>query len=90
MHLAGRQIIWLVYAGIFIGGALRAFLGPSSFALQGMLVPRELYPNSTTWSSTSWQIGAVLGPLFGGFMILSGYTTALVTVGIIEVIHWWQ
>ncbi len=80
------KIIWLVYAGIFIGGALRAFLGPASFALQGMLVPRDLYPNATTWSSTSWQIGAVLGPLFGGFMILSGYTTALITVGIIELV----
>ena len=84
--LSGREILWLVYAGIFIGGALRAFLGPSSFALQGMLVPRELYANATTWSSTSWQIGAVIGPLFGGFMILTGYQAAIITVGVIEII----
>jgi MFS family permease len=85
-HMDHRDILWMIYGGIFIGGALRAFIGPSSFALQGLLVPRELYPNATTWSSTSWQTGAVLGPLFGGFMILSGYSISLITVGIIELV----
>src|SRR4051812_32262381 len=83
--LSHRNIVWLIYAGIFIGGALRAFLGPASFALQGLLIPRDLYANATTWSSTSWQVGAVVGPLFGGFMILSGYTTSLITVCVIEI-----
>ncbi len=86
-HLSVTAIVWLVYAGIFMGGALRAFLGPSSFTLQGMLVPRELYPNATTWSLTSWQTGAVIGPLLGGFMIaFTGFQMSLVSVGIIEVI----
>jgi MFS family permease len=86
-HLPAQGIVWLVYAGIFIGGALRAFLGPSSFALQGMLIPRELYPNATTWSSTSWQIGAVVGPLFGGFMIaFSNFQISLISVGVVELI----
>jgi MFS family permease len=80
------SVLWLVYLGIFIGGALRAFLGPATFALQGLLVPRELYPNATTWSSTSWQIGAVVGPLLGGFLILSGFHVALITVGVLEVV----
>jgi len=86
LHLPAAQLIWLVYFGVFAGGALRAFLSPSMFALQGMLIPREHYPNATTWSSTSWQIGAVVGPLFGGFMILSGYHNALISVGIAEII----
>ena len=81
-----NTIVWFIYAGIFIGGALRAFLGPSSFALQGMLVPREEYANATTWSSTAWQIGAVVGPLFGGFMLPFGYKAAFIAVGIIELI----
>lgn len=86
-YASARQIVWLIYAGIFIGGALRAFLSPASFALMGMLVPRELYPNATTWSSTSWQIGAVVGPLLGGFMIaVSGFQVSLVAVGIIEMV----
>jgi hypothetical protein len=86
-HFSVRGISWLVYAGIFIGGALRAFLSPSSFALMGQLVPRELYPNATTWSSTSWQIGAVIGPLLGGFMIaFSGFEASLISVGFIQLI----
>jgi MFS family permease len=85
-HLPVNGIVLLLYAGIFVGGALRAFLGPSSFALQGMLVPREHYPNATTWSSTSWQLGAVFGPLLGGFMILFGYHISLIAVGALQVI----
>lgn len=85
-HFSVTAIVWLVYAGIFIGGALRAFLGPSSFALQGLLTPREHYPNATTWSSTSWHMGAVIGPLLGGFMILFGFNVSLVWVAVIELV----
>lgn len=60
---------YLIYTGTFIGGVLRAFLSPSSFALMGMLIPRKEYPNGTTWSSTAWQTGAVVGPLLGGLLI---------------------
>lgn len=82
-----KGILWLIYGGIFIGGALRAFLSPASFALLGMLVPKKLYSNATTWSSTSWQIGAVAGPLLAGFMIAtSGFYFSLISVGIIEII----
>lgn len=84
--LSVRGIVWIIYAGIFIGGALRAFLSPSSFALMGMLVPRELYPNAATWSSTSWYIGAITGPLIGGFMIACGYRAGLASVGLIEIV----
>lgn len=62
-------IVKLIYAGIFIGGALRAFVSPASFALVGMLVPRRLYANAGTWSSSSWQLGAIVGPLLAGFLI---------------------
>ncbi len=85
-RLSVPAIAWLLYAGIFAGGALRSFLGPSSFSLQGMLTPREHYPNATTWSSASWQLGAVFGPLLGGFMILFGFHVSLIWVGIIEIV----
>jgi MFS family permease len=61
--------VQLIYAGVFIGGALRAFISPASFALVGLLVPRRLYANAGTWSSSSWQLGAIIGPLLGGFLI---------------------
>jgi MFS family permease len=83
--LGVKGIVWLVYAGIFAGGALRAFLSPSTFSLLGMLVPKDLYPNATTWSSASWQTGAVLGPLAGGFMIAwGGFTNSLIWVAVIQ------
>lgn len=82
-----QHIIWLVYAGIFIGGALRAFISPASFALMGMILPRRLYANATTWSSTAWQTGFVVGPLLGGFLIaLAGFHGSLISVGVIEVV----
>ncbi len=59
----------LVYAGFFLNGVIRSFLGPSYFSLLGLLVPRRLYANAATWSSTVWQTGAVIGPLAGGLAI---------------------
>jgi MFS family permease len=85
--LSAKSIVWLIYLGIFVGGALRAFLSPSSFALMGLLVPKDLYPNATTWSSASWQAGAVFGPLAGGFLIAAtDFRTSLICTGIIEII----
>lgn len=85
--ISGHYIIWLVYAGIFIGGALRAFISPASFALMGMLLPRRLYANATTWSSTAWQSGFVIGPLLGGFILAAaGFHGSLITVGVIELV----
>ncbi len=87
LQFSVKAIVWLLYAGIFVGGALRAFFSPSSFALMGLLVPRSLYPNATTWSSTSWQAGAVFGPLAGGFLLaFSGFEWSLLTVAIVEMI----
>ncbi len=68
-NLGEDWVLTLIYGFVFAGGIIRAFYGPSSFALVGMLVPRELYPNATSWSSMAWQIGAVMGPLTAGFMI---------------------
>ena len=77
-ELGIRLTTWLIYAGVFAGGALRAFLSPSSFALLGLIIPKKHLANATTWSSTAWQSGAVLGPLLGGLMIaVSSYAISL-------------
>lgn len=86
-HLSQNVILYFIYTFIFIGGAIRAFYGPSSFALVGQLVPRRLYANATSWSSMAWQIGAVLGPLVAGLMIAwKGVEMGMALVFVVELI----
>lgn len=85
--LGTKYTVWLIYAGVFTGGALRAFGSPANFALLGLIVPRRLYTNATTWSSTAWQLGAVFGPLAGGIAIAySGFTWSLAMVIVVKLI----
>ncbi|PVW15592.1 MFS transporter [Marixanthomonas spongiae] len=67
--LTTNTILYIVYFLVFMGGIVRAFLGPTIFSLFSLLIPKKVYPNAATWSSSVWQVGAVLGPAFGGFAI---------------------
>ncbi|MDN3723589.1 MFS transporter [Aequorivita sp. SDUM287046] len=67
--LSSNTILYSVYFLVFLGGLVRAFLGPTIFSLFSLLVPKKVYPNAATWSSSVWQMGAVLGPAAGGFFI---------------------
>ncbi|WP_299550874.1 MFS transporter [Seonamhaeicola sp.] len=62
-------ILFGIYALVFFGGFLRAFFGPTIFSLVALIVPKRIYPNAATWSSSTWKAAAVLGALFGGFSI---------------------
>lgn len=62
-------ILYSIYLLVFLGGVIRAFIGPTIFSLFSLLVPKKLYPNAATWSSSMWQMGAVVGPAVGGFAI---------------------
>lgn len=62
-------ILYSIYFLVFIGGLVRAFLGPTIFSLLALIVPKKVYPNAATWSSSVWQIGSVLGPAIAGFSI---------------------
>ncbi|MEJ2113018.1 MAG: MFS transporter, partial [Flavobacteriaceae bacterium] len=50
-------------------GVLRAFFGPTIFSLIALLVPKKIYPNAATWSSSTWKGANVFGALCGGFLI---------------------
>ncbi len=62
-------VLYCVYAFVFFGGLLRSFFGPTIFSLIALIVPKKLYPNAATWSSTTWQVATVLGPAFAGLTI---------------------
>ncbi|MFL0062795.1 MFS transporter [Tenacibaculum maritimum] len=62
-------ILYCIYVLVFFGGFLRSFFGPTIFSLIALIVPKKIYPNAATWSSSTWQIASVLGPAFAGFSI---------------------
>lgn len=67
---AGVQWVeWMIYLAMFFSGCVRAFLAPASFSLLPLLAPREHITQAVTWSSTSWMLGSVLGPLCGGVLM---------------------
>jgi MFS family permease len=68
-NLSGKTILYSIYFLVFLGGIVRAFLGPTIFSLLSLIVPKNLYPNAATWSSSVWQISSVLGPAVAGFSI---------------------
>lgn len=64
-----QSILYCIYALVFFGGFLRSFFGPIIFSLVALIVPKKIYPNAATWSTSTWKTAAVLGALFGGFFI---------------------
>ena len=62
-------ILYGIYGLVFFGGVLRAFFGPTIFSLIALLVPKRIYPNAATWSSSTWKGANVFGALCGGFLI---------------------
>ena len=53
----------------FLAAFCVPFFGPTIFSLVALIVPKKIYPNAATWSSSTWQVASVLGPAFAGFSI---------------------
>lgn len=80
-YFSSNFVLYGIYFLVFLGGIVRAFIGPSVFALLGSIVPKKNYPNAATWSSSMWQMAAMLGPTLGGFTIgLIGTSYSLLVV----------
>jgi len=85
--LAPSLFLLTVYGAIFLIGLCRAFQSPTATSLRGFLVPFEHYENAATWSSSAWQIGAVVGPVISGFLYawIGFSNTLLVVVALVVV-----
>ncbi|WP_439584660.1 MFS transporter [Dyadobacter bucti] len=82
-HLAA---IYLVFALI---GFAKGFYSPASSSLKPFLVPRTIYHNSSTWSSSFSQAGAITGPAAAGFLYAyMGLTHTLLIVIANFVVCW--
>ena len=67
-NFSTQQIVWTIYSMIFLIGIARGFLGPATFSLMALIIPREHYPNSSTWNSAGWQVASIAGPATGGLI----------------------
>jgi len=68
LRLGESLLISLIYVMIFVNGIARGFYAPTAFSLMAMIIPREHYPNSSTWNSSAWQIASIGGPAVGGLL----------------------
>lgn len=84
-NLSQNGRLAVIYGVLMLIGTAKGFYSPASSSLKPFLVPRELYPNSSTWSSSFWQAGAIVGPGIAGFLyIWVGFdNTLLVVVGLL-------
>lgn len=67
-RLGKSAVLAGLYAIVFCTGLVRAFSGPTSFAMVTQLVPKEEVPAAITWHSGTWQVGAVTGPALAGLL----------------------
>lgn len=68
-NLSLSTILYIVYALVFFGGLVRAFISPAVFSLLSLIVPKKAYSNAATWSSSIWQMGSMIGPALAGISI---------------------
>ncbi|MBI2394778.1 MAG: MFS transporter [Deltaproteobacteria bacterium] len=63
---SGTPSIAPIYVIAVALGTLRTFAGPANQSLLPHLVPVEHFPSAVAWSSSIWQIAAIVGPALGG------------------------
>ena len=68
-YLSSGHIVLIIYVMIFFIGLARGFYGPTAFSVMTRIIPRDLYPNSSTWNSSAFQSASVLGPVAGGIIL---------------------
>jgi MFS family permease len=76
-----NSLKYAIWGVVFAIGVARAFFSPAMGSLRAFLVPREVYANASTWSSSSWQTGVIVGPAISGFLYsIFGFSNAILFV----------
>ena len=88
VQLGQTAMLLIIYGVIAALGLARGIYSPAGASLKAFLVPREFYGNMSTWSSTFWQAGAILGPGCAGFLYAGlGLTWTLLLVIVLLLIN---
>jgi MFS family permease len=61
-------VTW-IYICLFVAGVARTFLWAASASFLPQLVTRSEFPLAVTWSSSTFQTSAIIGPAAGGALI---------------------
>ncbi len=67
-QISESWMLIIVYLVLILIGFAKGFFGPASSSLKAFLVPKEIYGNASTWNSSFWQTGAIVGPGIAGFL----------------------
>jgi MFS family permease len=67
-YVPESYVVPTMYLMVFGIGIARGFFSPATFSLMAQIVPKAIYPNSSTWNSSSWQAASILGPAAGGLI----------------------
>ncbi len=71
----------VVYIGVFIMGVIGSMGMGASVALFSAIIPKDRMAQYSAMSSNAWQIGAIVGPILGGYLIkFSGSENAFLVV----------
>ena len=60
--------MFALFGVVFLFGIIRSFLASSLNPFMSQIVPREQYTSSSTWNTTAWHTGAILGPVVAGII----------------------
>jgi len=80
-YLHKGWIIPTLFFMIFLNGVARAFYGPATFTIYAHSIPKAVFPNGSSWSSSTWQTAAILGGAAGGLIYgFYGITPAFIVI----------
>jgi MFS family permease len=81
MFYMGENLrLFILFAGIFISGAARAFASPSMFSLLPQIVPRNSLSSAAAFNSSIHTFASIIGPALGG--LIYGFAGATWAFGI--------
>lgn len=70
----------LIYLCLFGIGIARSFNSPATSTLLPQTVPPHIFTSAATWSSSAWQLAAIIGPSFAGLFVALLHSVTVIYV----------
>ena len=66
--ISGLTVVYPIYLILLLNGTARAFSHPAGQAILPTIVSEEHFPNAVAWSSSTFRIATIAGPIAGGLV----------------------